>query len=109
MRLSVFLTEDDRLGRRSVADEIVDRARFAGLAGVTVWRAVEGFGRGGHLRALRHPDLARGAPLLVELIDAEDVLATFFPTIRDLAPGALVTTEPVEIVHPRLATRAAGE
>ncbi|HET9092297.1 MAG TPA: DUF190 domain-containing protein, partial [Acidimicrobiales bacterium] len=59
-RLVVFLTEDDRIGRRCTAEVLLERAREAGLAGATILQAVEGFGRGGRLRAARLPDLARG-------------------------------------------------
>jgi PII-like signaling protein len=93
----VFLTEDDRLGHRPLADVLVSEAQQAGLAGATVWRATEGFGRSGHLRTTRFPDVARGLPLVFEVVDRPDKVAAFVPTVRELAPDALVTTEPVTV------------
>ncbi|MGH9298176.1 MAG: DUF190 domain-containing protein, partial [Acidimicrobiales bacterium] len=94
-RLLVFLTEDDRVGHRPTANALLERARALGLAGGTVWRGIEGFGRGGHLRAARLPDLARGLPLVLEIIDEEERVDDFVEVVRELAPGALVTLEPV--------------
>ncbi len=67
------------------------------MAGATVWRGIEGFGATGHLRAARLPDLARGLPLVVEVIDDEQAVDAFLPVVRELATGALVTTETVTI------------
>nr|WP_084011434.1 DUF190 domain-containing protein [Pseudofrankia sp. DC12] len=48
LRLTVFVGESDQESdqwhHRSLASEIVRRARAAGLAGATVFRGVEGFG-----------------------------------------------------------------
>ncbi|HUY30692.1 MAG TPA: DUF190 domain-containing protein [Acidimicrobiales bacterium] len=96
-RLMVFLTEDDRAGHESLADALVRRARDAGLAGATVWRGIEGFGASGHLRAARLPDLVRGLPLVVEVIDGSEAVERFIAVVSELAGGALVTTEPVSM------------
>jgi len=91
-RLTVFLTEDDRAGRQSAADAIVALARRGGVA-ATVHRGIEGFGASGHLRAARLPDLARGLPLVVEIVGAAGRIAEIIGLARELAPGVLVTTE----------------
>ncbi len=105
-RLMVFLTEDDRVGDRCAAEAIVERARGAGLAGATIWRGVEGFGERGHVRAARLPDLERGLPLVVEVIDEDDAVARFLPVVTELAAGALVTTETVRVCRAPAALNA---
>lgn len=95
-RLTVFLTEDDREGARPLAEVLLARAEAAGLAGATLWQGIEGFGRHGHLRAARLADLARGLPLVVEIVDDEPAVAAFVAQVRALAPGALVTLEAVQ-------------
>ena len=96
-RLLIFVSEDDRIGHRGIADLLVERAHERGMAGATVWRGIEGFGATRHLRAARLPDLARGLPLVVEVIDDEQAVDAFLPVVRELAAGALVTTETVTI------------
>lgn len=94
-RLMVFLTEDDRIGRRPAVDVLLERAREEGLAGATVWRGAEGFGRGGRVRSVRFVDTGQGAPLAVELIDTAERIEEFVGTLAHLAPWALVTREPI--------------
>jgi PII-like signaling protein len=99
IRLMVFLTEDDRSGRLPLYKVLLDRAREDGLAGATVWRGVEGFGGSGRLRTMRFPDAAMGLPLAVEVIDAAERIDAFVSAVKELAPGALVTREPVQMAR----------
>jgi PII-like signaling protein len=71
------------------------------MAGATVWRGVEGFGRSGHLRTVRFPDVSRGLPLAVEIVDLTERVDAFVPIVADLAPGSLVTREEVSLAHHR--------
>ena len=93
----VFLSEDDRVEHHSAAEAVLKAAHNAGLAGATIWRGIEGFGATGHLRTTRFPDLARGLPLVVEIIDNEAAINKFLPVLQEFALGALVTTEAVQI------------
>lgn len=90
----VFLCEDDRVGHRAAADVLIERARASGAASARLWRGVEGFGATGHLRAARLPDLARGLPLLVEVVAEAAAVDALVEVVGVLAPGALVTLEP---------------
>jgi len=93
VRLSVFLTEDDRYGHRAVADILVETGRVLGADSARSLLGIEGFGRRRHLRAARLPDLARGLPLVVEIVGAPDVIAEMAARVEELAPGRLLTTE----------------
>lgn len=100
-RLMVFLTEDDRVHHRSTAEELLERARARGVAGATIWRGMEGFGPSRHVRASRLPDLARGLPLILELIDDDATISDFVEVVREVAPGCLMTLELVRVCAPR--------
>lgn len=99
-RVVVFLSEDDRYGHRGADEELLDRARQAGVAGATVWRGVEGFGASGHLRTTRFPDVADGLPLVVEVVDVAERVDAFLDQVHEVLPGALVTRESVRIAPP---------
>ncbi len=98
-RIMIFLSEDDRLGRHSLHETIMNRAREDGMAGATVWRGLAGFGSSGRVRTARFPDAATGLPLAIELLDAPDRIDAFLSVVRELAPGSLVTREQVEMVR----------
>lgn len=98
-RLMIFLSEDLRVGRRSVAEVLLEQARQGGLAGATIWRGIEGFGSSGRLRTARFPDASVGLPLVIELIDEPGRIDDFLPTVQRLAGGSLVTRERVTIAR----------
>lgn len=93
-RLTIFLSEDDEIGGRAAADAIVSEARAAGLGPVLVRRALEGFGRSGHLRTERFADSMMGLPVVVELGGSPAGLRSFADRLATLLPEALVTIEP---------------
>ncbi len=99
VRLMVFLTEDDRSGHRSLSEALLERAREDGMAGATIWRGVEGFGSSGRLRTTRFSDVSIGLPLVLEVVDVAERVEAFLAVVTRLAPGALVTREPVRLLR----------
>lgn len=96
-RLMIFLSEDDRYGHHGLHEALLDRAREAGMAGATLWRAIEGFGASGRVRTARFPDANVGLPLALEVIDLPERIEAFLPVVSELAPGFLVTKEEVQM------------
>jgi PII-like signaling protein len=105
IKLTAFLTEDDRTGHHATAEVLAERARLAGLA-VHLRRALEGFGTSRHLRAERLPDLGRGLPLVLDVVGPADAVAGFATALAELAAGTLVIEEPAPAAgaHYRLET-----
>lgn len=99
-RIMVFLSEDDRLQHRGLHEVVVERARDAGLDGATVWRGIEGFGPGGHVRTSRFLDANTGMPMVVELIGDPASIESFLDELHQLVPGSLVTREEIRLVRP---------
>jgi PII-like signaling protein len=99
MRLTVLVGED-LWHHKPVAHEIVRRAREAGLAGATVFRAVEGYGARSRIHTLRLLSLADGLANLVMIVDTEERVREFVPRLDGLFTDGLVLLEPVEVVVP---------
>jgi PII-like signaling protein len=87
----------DHPRHRPLAVDLVARARKAGLAGATVFEAVEGYGHSGglHRRHLYGDD----APVSVVLIDTAERLDGFLAGVADLLTGAMLSFEDVEVVE----------
>jgi hypothetical protein len=98
-RIVIFLSEDDRVGHHGLHEALLDRAREDGMAGATVWRGIEGFGKAGHIRTARFPDANIGLPLTLEVIDLPERIEAFLPVVKELAPGSLVTSEQVQMTR----------
>lgn len=98
LRLTVLIGESDRVGRTPAYVEIVTRAHAAGLAGASVFRGIEGFGRTNHVHTTRLLSLADDLPVTIVIVDTEDKVRAFLPHLADLVTGGLVMVEPVEVV-----------
>jgi hypothetical protein len=97
MKITVYLSEDDRVAHHGLGPALIERARQLGLSRATLWRGIEGLGRSGRLRTARFPDSSTGLPLVMEVVDDVDGTDAFLGVVRELAPGALVTRQEVQM------------
>ncbi len=101
LRLTVHLADGEQYHHRPVYSEIVHRAHRAGLAGASVYRGMEGFGRTARaIHTTRLLDVADNLPLLVVIIDTPERIQGFLPELREVSPHSLVTVEEVALVPP---------
>ncbi|MGW7243706.1 DUF190 domain-containing protein [Streptomyces sp. NPDC054804] len=96
--MTIYLGEWDQHQHRPAFTEIVHRAHQAGLAGASVFRGFEGFGTSWIVHTTRLLDLTEDLPLTVVIIDEEDRIRVFMPQAREVAPEALITLEPVQVI-----------
>jgi uncharacterized protein len=99
--LRIFVGESDRHGRRPLYEEIVLKAREAGLAGATVLRGVMGFGRHSLIHTTKILRLSEDLPMVVEVVDSREKIDQFLPVLDGLIKDGLVTLEPVNVIHYR--------
>ena len=100
-RLTIVVGEQDRAahGRHSLATEIVHMAHSAGIAGATVVRGVEGYGKSNHIHTTRILSLSDDLPLVVTVVDSAEAVERFLDQVLPLVGGGLVTVEDVEVRH----------
>jgi hypothetical protein len=98
-RLSVFIGERDQFGHHSLSTEIVERAHSAGLAGVTVFRGVEGYGKSNHIHTTRILSLSDDLPILIVIVASAEAVDAFAAEVLELVEGGLVTVEDVEVLR----------
>ena len=99
MLLRIY-TEEGRTSRhRPLYEDIVVRAREAGLAGATVLRGPMGFGHHARIHTAKIIDLSAKLPLVIEIVDDEAKLRSFMVELAGVAELGLVTLEKVEVVH----------
>ena len=97
--LRIFVGESDRVGNQPLYTAIVERARAAGLSGATVFKGIEGFGGHSVVHAARVFDLSTDLPVLIEIVDAEEKIRAFIPSLDDIVTDGLITLETVEIIR----------
>lgn len=98
-RLTIFIGESDHYHHHSLAAEVVDRARQAGLAGCSVFRGTAGFGATGHVHSARLLSLSEDLPVAIVIIDSTERIDAFVPQLDELISGGLVTVEDVEVIR----------
>lgn len=99
LRLTIFVGEFDKWHHKPLYTEIVHRAHAAGLAGATVLRGLEGYGASNHIHTTRILSLSEDLPMVVVLVDAEDKVRAFLPTLDELIGEGLVIIDPVEVIR----------
>jgi PII-like signaling protein len=97
-RLTIFIGEADHHGHTPLATEIVHRAHSAGLAGVSVFRGVEGYGASNHIHTTRILSLSDDLPIAVVIVDTDEAIQGFLPALDELITEGLVIIDDVEVL-----------
>ena len=97
--LRIFLGESDHWEGRPLYEALVLKAREMHLGGATVLRGPMGFGRHSRVHTAKLLELSTDLPIVIEIVDAEDKVEAFLPTIDELVTEGLVTLEAVRIVR----------
>ncbi|MCA1824305.1 MAG: DUF190 domain-containing protein [Mycobacteriales bacterium] len=97
-RLTIFVGESDHRGHTPLATEIMQRAHKAGIAGVSVFRGVEGYGASNHIHTTRILSLSDDLPMAVVMVDTDEHIRGFLPTVDELITDGLVIIDDVEVV-----------
>ena len=96
--LRVFIGESDRWEHQPLYEAIVLKAREAHLAGATVLRGPMGFGKSSRLHTAKILRLSADLPLVIEIVDSEDKINAFLPTLDRMMGGGLLTIEKVKVI-----------
>ena len=104
LRLRIYIGEADRWHGHPLGEAIVLRLRELGVAGATVVRGIEGFGRNAHLHTAKILRLSEDLPIVIDVVDREARIREVLPELDGMVGDGLITIEPVEVV----AYRASG-
>jgi hypothetical protein len=95
--LRIYVTEDVRHESLPLYEWIIFKARAHGLAGVTVLRAMEGFGAHKRLHTAKVLRLSLDLPVVIEIVDTREKIDAFIPVVDGVLTECVVTVEDVEI------------
>ena len=100
-RVRIYVGEDEKIGHRPADAAIVEWLRRENAQGATVFRGVSGFGASGEIHVAHLVDAAQHLPVVIEWIDAPEVVARLLPRLQDMVPRGLITLDEIEIVLQR--------
>jgi len=97
--LRIFIGEDDRSDGHPLCEAIVLKAREQHLAGATVLRGPMGFGASSRLHTTKILRLSEDLPLVIEIVDSEEKINAFLPSLEQMMSSGLFTLEKVQILQ----------
>jgi len=100
--LRFYLSNTDTLNHESLYECIAREAKSFGLHGATVINGVMGFGETSQLRSNKFWELNIKHPMIVEMIDEEELLRNFIskmqPMLEGSKKGFLITLQDIEVI-----------
>jgi PII-like signaling protein len=97
VRVSIHVGESDRWHHRPLHTALVEALNAAGVAGATVLRGVEGYGRSSQMHTATILTLSEDLPLIVTFIDSAETVDRVMPILDDMVPGGLIVLEDVRV------------
>lgn len=95
--LRIFIGESDSDEGRPLYQAIVETLRREGLAGATVLRGIEGFGKSSRLHTSHILRLSEDLPIVIECVDTVERIEGVLPRLDEMIGDGLVTLEKVEV------------
>jgi PII-like signaling protein len=100
--LKFYASNTDKIGFELLYEYLVVLARKNGIAGVTVYRGIMGYGQSStQISSSRFWELTEKLPVVIEMIDKTEVLNVFYKSIesnlKELPKGCLVTMHSIDI------------
>lgn len=100
--LRIFISSTDKAGNEVLYEDIVFKAKKAGLAGATVLKGMLGYGASSIIHSYKFWEVTEKVPALIEIVDEEEKIMNFFESIRPMLEsmrhGCLVTTQEVNVL-----------
>lgn len=100
--LRIFIGSTDQLNQKPLYEFIVFQAKKEGLAGATVTKGIMGYGASSVIHSHKFWEVSDKVPLVVELVDEEARLRSFYeiirPQLQAMKYGCLVTMERVNVL-----------
>ncbi len=95
--LRIFIGESDEYDGRPLYEAIVLMLRREGIAGATVFRAIEGFGASSKIHSARVLRLSEDLPIVIECVDRRTEIERVLPLIDEMVTEGLVTVEKADV------------
>ncbi|MEX2623596.1 MAG: DUF190 domain-containing protein [Acidimicrobiia bacterium] len=95
--LRIFIGESDTHHGQPLYQAIVETLRKQGLAGATVLRGIEGFGKSSRLHTAHILRLSEDLPIIIECVDSNDKIEGILPALDEMIGDGLVTLERVDV------------
>jgi uncharacterized protein len=96
--LRIFIGEQDKWKNRPLCEAIVNLAKEKGMAGATAIKGFLGFGCKSRLHTTKLLRLSEDLPIVIEIVDSEEKIQAFLPSLDEMVKEGLITLEKATVV-----------
>ena len=96
--LRIFIGESDTYKDKPLYKYLVEMLKEEGIAGATVLRGIEGYGKTSHLHTTSILRLSTDLPIIVEVTDKKENIERIKPKLDEVVKEGLITEERVKII-----------
>ncbi len=96
--MRIYVAESRRYKHQDAYRAIVEALAAAGLAGATVFKGIEGFGSHRVVSSDRAVDAWTDLPIVIEVVDSDEKIRAFVPTLESILDDGLLTLERVQTI-----------
>lgn len=96
--MRIFIGESDKYHRKPLYEALLEMLREKGLAGATVLRGVAGFGASSVVHREKVLRLSLDLPLIIEVVETEEVIQAVLPELDKMIGGGLITLERARVI-----------
>jgi len=96
--MRIYISEDSMYMGHNLYHALVIRLKEFGVAGVTVTRGIEGYGKGKRLQTARILELSSSLPIIVEVVDIPSRIEAVMPVVDEMVKEGLVMITDVNVI-----------
>ncbi len=96
--LRIFIGESDKWEGKPLYEALIFKAREMGIAGATMLRGLMGYGAASRVHTAKILRLSEDLPVIVEIVDSPERIASFLPTLDEMVQEGLVTLERAQVI-----------
>lgn len=100
-KLTVYIGDSDRHGRKPLHLAIIELLHAEGISGATVLHGIEGYGSHKQIHTARILDLSGDLPEVIVAVDRPEKIEAVLPKLDEMIDEGLVTTEEARVVISR--------
>lgn len=95
--LKIYIDEETKYKGHNLYNAILFKMREIGMAGVTVTRAIAGYGKDKAIHTTRIIDLSE-LPIIVEVVDTEEQIQKAIPIVKEMVDKGLIMVTDVNVI-----------
>jgi PII-like signaling protein len=96
--MRIYVGENDRWGDKPLYVALVEALRANDIAGVTVYAGILGYGANRRVHQDKTLSLSHDRPIMLSVVDSEEKLRAFTPTLEKMVQQGLVVISDVDII-----------